>query len=79
MRLISTVAIALALLASLQVKAETGTPTSHAPAELKPVPWTPILVQPSDAPRAVRGSDGMYNLVYDVLLTNYNRHAARLK
>lgn len=34
--------------------------------------WTPLLMTPISTPRLFRGSDGLYNLVYEVQLTNYN-------
>lgn len=72
-----TLAIFMALFAALQVDAATGTPPDAS--VLEPVPWTPILMRLPDYPRAFQGSDGKYNLVYDIFLVNYNRHAAKLK
>ncbi len=54
--------------------------SSGAPAEQKaaaaeaPAHWTPVLMEPSVAPQLFAGSDGKYNLVYEVVLTNYDRH-----
>ncbi len=36
-----------------------------------PCDWTPILMTPVCEPRLFRGSDGLYNLVYEMQLTNY--------
>lgn len=72
-----TLAIFMALCAVLQAEAAVGT-WQNASA-LEPVPWTPILMRVPDYPRPFQGSDGKYNLVYDIVLTNYNRHTAKLK
>jgi murein DD-endopeptidase MepM/ murein hydrolase activator NlpD len=67
----------MALFASLRVEAEIGTPPDAS--VLEPVPWTPVLMRLPDCPRAFQGSDGRYNLVYDIFLVNYNRNTAKLK
>jgi hypothetical protein len=43
-----------------------------------PVPWTPVIMFTTYAPSLFRGSDGRYNLVYDLLLANYNSHPTKL-
>ncbi len=37
----------------------------------QPCDWTPLLMVPISTPRPFRGSDGMYNLVYEMQFTNY--------
>lgn len=43
------------------------------------VNWTSVLMAPNGLPRAFRGSDGKYNLVYEMQLTNFNVTAATIK
>lgn len=40
--------------------------------------WTPVMVQPVSNPRLFKGSDGKYNLVYEVLLINYNSKESKI-
>lgn len=42
------------------------------------VEWTPILMRNSVVPQLVQGSDGRFNLVYEILLTNTNKYPAEL-
>lgn len=42
------------------------------------VNWTPVLVRASTAPQLFRGSDGKYNLVYELVLTNISKNPANL-
>ncbi len=43
-----------------------------------PADWTPLLVAPISIPRLFRGSDGLYNLVYEMQLINYNSKPTKI-
>ncbi|MCC7530926.1 MAG: M23 family metallopeptidase [Candidatus Melainabacteria bacterium] len=40
--------------------------------------WTPLLIVPLSTPRLFRGSDGLYNLVYELQLINYNSKPSKI-
>lgn len=71
--------VSLASLLTIGAQAEVTGPRFGERETIRPVAWTPVLLKTTDAPRAFRGSDGKYNLVYDILLTNYNRHSSKIK
>ncbi len=43
-----------------------------------PCDWTPLLMVPISTPRLFRGSDGLYNLVYELQLINYNSKPSKI-
>ena len=43
-----------------------------------PCDWTPLLVVPISTPRLFRGSDGLYNLVYEIQLINYSSKPSKI-
>lgn len=49
-----------------------ATPSHFPNRAVAPCDWTPLMLFPVSAPRLFRGSDGLYNLVYEVQLLNYN-------
>lgn len=70
--------------------ARTSTSEKSAPVSVEPTPshfsnkatapcdWTPMMVLPVSAPRLFRGSDDLYNLVYEVHLINYNAAPSKI-
>ncbi|MBX9772718.1 MAG: hypothetical protein K2X29_15170, partial [Candidatus Obscuribacterales bacterium] len=63
---------AASLLASwLPVEADTNPATEAAN-------WTPILMKSVEPPRPFTGIDGLRNLVYEVVLTNYGRKPVKI-
>ena len=55
--------------------------TEHkAPAEtIGPVNWTPLLLRPDRTTQVFQGSDGKYNVAYEVVLTNFSRNPTEIK
>lgn len=70
--------------------ATTGGAKKSAPVPVEPTPshfpnravapcdWTPLMLLPVSSPRLFRGSDGLYNLVYEVQMLNYNAAASKV-
>ena len=54
------------------------TPASHHNRATAPCDWTPIIVTPVHSPRLFRGSDGLYNLVYELQLVNFCSKPSRI-
>jgi hypothetical protein len=78
MLLKSTIAVAclsLSLAMAPSVAMTTGTDPELAKTKVE---WTPMVLRPTVSPQVVQGSDGKYNLVYEVVLTNTNKHPAEL-
>lgn len=50
-----------------------GTNLSTAPAN-----WTPLILTPHGQPRAFRGSDGKYNLIWEIECKNFNQKGATI-
>ncbi|MBC7998901.1 MAG: M23 family metallopeptidase [Leptolyngbya sp.] len=40
--------------------------------------WTPVMILPVTTPRLFKGSDGKWNLVYELLLLNYNSKESKI-
>ncbi len=40
--------------------------------------WTQVLVCPVESPRTFQGNDHRYNLVYDLIVSNYNRQPSKI-
>lgn len=45
----------------------------------EPAGWTRVIMQPTDSPRVFSGSEGKKNIVYEVILTNYNVVPAKIQ
>ncbi len=43
------------------------------------VDWTPIIIKPTTSPAIVRGDDGKYNLVYELMLSNFTKSNANIQ
>lgn len=52
-------------------RAQTGAKVEELPEAEQPIIWTPILMSTTGIIRPFRGSDGAWNMVYEVELTNY--------
>lgn len=52
-------------------KAQSSTKTEDLPEAEQPANWTPILMSTTGIIRPFRGSDGAWNMVYEVELANY--------
>jgi hypothetical protein len=53
-------------------------PTAGSNKAVAPCDWTPLLMVPISTPRLFRGSDGLYNLVYELQLINYNAKPSKI-
>jgi hypothetical protein len=77
MRKLLALAWSLLLISSASANAQTG--KEHAAIDKEnpataAVFWTPVTVQVKGPVQLFRGSDGGFNLAYDVLITNLNKH-----
>lgn len=54
------------------------TPSHFPNRAVAPCDWTPLMLSSVSTPRLFRGSDGLYNLVYEVQMLNYNSAPSRI-
>jgi len=55
-------------------------PEHKAPGEtIGPVNWTPVLLHPDRTTQIFQGSDGKFNVAYEVVLTNYSHSPTEIK
>lgn len=64
--------------ASGQSSAPLTSPSAGSNKATAPCDWTPLLMVPISTPRLFRGSDGLYNLVYELQLINYNSKPSKI-
>lgn len=78
--IITPTATAIALIAGQAIlpNLSTTAAANKLNAATSPANWSFVTVQPSTSPRAFGGSDGKTNLVYELLLTNFNFQPADL-
>lgn len=60
------------------VSAPTLSPSTNTNKATAQCDWTPLLVVPLSTPRLFRGSDGLFNLVYELQLINYNSKPSKI-
>jgi len=75
----ATTLLVAASSASALASIEPADTTSKANPATAPANWTSILMKPNGHPRAFRGSDGKWNLVYEMQLSNFNVTDATIK
>jgi hypothetical protein len=66
------------LIITIIMKLECGAAELNNNSATAAVNWTPVIINPTTSPHAFTGSDGLTNLVYEVVLTNYSPLLIRL-
>lgn len=64
--------------ASLAEEASADSLQSDIAKATKPVPWTELLTSTTTKPRQFRGSDGKYNWLWELKITNFSGHTIKL-